>query len=339
MPNHVSIIFISTISSHLNLCTVSGKLRKVPSEDGRGGIIYRPIENCPCAYEPYLSYTDFINHVLKGDGDYLAAVRRYDEIMKYMCKYSDESLPCMTTDKNLISFTNGVLSLSPRVFHLYTEPLPESVSGHIARHHISSQYTGSTDTPLMDQILQHQFEDGDGRIEQLFATIGRTFFKIRERDHWDVVAILLGRGQGKSTIMSVIAALFNPRSVAELDSSHEKMFGLQSTLGKELVMISDAPEKIFKVLSQDVFQKMVSGGEISVNIKYKPTIVCTWTTPLFIASSVMLDYDDDEGEISRRLVIFPFENFLNPGALDTTLSNRIISSELPNIVARSLQGN
>ena len=313
--------------------TVSGKLLKVPLGKNRGGYIYHPIENCPCAFEPYMSYEDFINHVLKEDTDYMADVRRHSELVTYLCKYSDEFLPCMKpADRNLISFSNGVLDISTREFHLYSDPLPESVEGHVARKHIPLQYTGSTDTPVMDSILRYQFEEGDGQIELLFAMIGRTFFKICERDRWGVVPILLGHGIGKSTIMSIISAMFNSKSVGEIRTNR----CMHRVFCNELILIQNLQKKISKVISPDVFEKMVSGEQIRLRMKYKPSIICTWTAPLFMESNVMLDYDDDLTH--RRLVVFRFEKSPSRDAIDTTLSKRIIDSELPNIVARSLLG-
>ena len=285
-----------------------------------------------------MTYATFINHVLGRNDEYLANIRLHDDLMTYLRKYnSEDSLPLMKSDRNLLSFSNGVLCLSTQKFHLYAVPLPDYIVGRVARHHIPCLYTGSTDTPLMDRILRHQFEEGDGRIEQLFAMIGRTFFKIRERDSWDVMAMLLGeRKTGKSTILAIIAAMFNPASVGEIEDNR---FGLQKTYNKELVLIRDAPAKISKILSQEVFQKMVCGERINVKIKYNSPIACIWSTPLFMESDTMMDYDDGRGQISRRVVIFRFEKLLSPDSIDPTLSERIITTELPNIVARCLQGN
>jgi hypothetical protein len=127
-----------------------------------------------------MTYADFINHVLKGNDYYLANVRRHDELLSYLCKYKEDSLPILKSDTNLLSFSNGVLELSTREFHSYSEPLPESIIGRVARHHIHSPpYTGSTETPLFDRVLNYQFDKGDGQYETLLALIGRTFFAVR----------------------------------------------------------------------------------------------------------------------------------------------------------------
>ena len=184
----------------------------------------------------------------------------------------------------------------------------------------------------MDSILRYQFEEGDGQIELLFAMIGRTFFKICERDRWGVVPILLGHGIGKSTIMSIISAMFNSKSVGEIRTNR----CMHRVFCNELILIQNLQKEISKVISPDVFEKMVSGEQIRLRMKYKPSIICTWTAPLFMESNVMLDYDDDLTH--RRLVVFRFEKSPSRDAIDTTLSKRIIDSELPNIVARSLLG-
>ena len=126
-----------------------------------------------------MTFKSFINTVFKGNDDFLASVRRHEEIMTYLCKYEEDSLPILKSDTDLLSFSNGVLEISTLEFHSYSEPLPESVIGRVARHHIQSPYTGSTETPLFDQVLNYQFNEGDGQYETLLALIGRSFFAVR----------------------------------------------------------------------------------------------------------------------------------------------------------------
>lgn len=118
-------------------------------------------------------------------------------------------------------------------------------------------------------------------------------------------------GTGKSTIIEVIAAMFSKRAIAEIDGNHEKVFGLHSKSDKELILIRDAPKTLSVVLPQEHFQKMISGEAIQISVKFKTAFASDWTVPMIGASNHPLDYNDNQGQISRRVVMFKFEKMLS----------------------------
>ena len=303
----------------------------------KAGMVYSPIPGCPCAYEPLMSYEDHINHVLKGDSDYVSRVKHHLDLVTYMNVYNEDAFPRLETDVDLLSFANGVLILSTYAFIPYSDYADSELAGRVARHHIPSDWTDDTTTPLFDKILAHQFGETDCRLEVLYALIGRLFFQVRQLDHWEVMPFFLGEaGTGKSTVLSVISAMFAKSATADIDCNTQKTFGLQEMYDKEVVMIKDAPEKMSEVLSQEILQKMVTGETIHISVKHRPAFDVTWKAPILAASNHPFDYKDNQGQMSRRVVIFRFDSPLASSMADTTLESRILSTELPNLVARSL---
>ena len=76
-------------------------------------------------------------------------------MLKYLQNYTRIArLPELEPDRDLISFANGVVRLSDITF----TPSAEIVEGHpmagaTAYHYIPHEWTGSSDTPLLNRIL------------------------------------------------------------------------------------------------------------------------------------------------------------------------------------------
>jgi hypothetical protein len=73
----------------------------------RDGMIYKPRdEKKRCAYEPYMKYADFINHVLQGNMIYTSAPKRFADLMKHLENYNDKELPFIKINRRYIAFQN-----------------------------------------------------------------------------------------------------------------------------------------------------------------------------------------------------------------------------------------
>lgn len=296
--------------------------------------IYAPVPGCPCAYTPLEEvgeFGQFINHVFRDNALFHKTVKNYDELMAYLVKINPPHLPELKVDRGLLSFANGVLVLDRA--QLVAHDAPE-VQGRVARNHIPCEYTGSHDTPLVDLILAHQFGHQPRVIDTLHVLLGRLLFRVRQHDNWQVVPLLVGEaGSGKSTLLNVVSALFDPASVGEIDCNNEKAFGLQDKYAKELLTVSDMPQRMSDHLPQEQFQKMVSGDHVQVSVKYGTAFSLKWDVPMLFAGNQLLDYKDDAGQTSRRVVPFYFRSGVG-GATITTLEDDIKAAELPNLVAK-----
>lgn len=214
----------------------------------------------------------------------------------------------------------------------------EELAGRVARNHIPLQFTGDTATPLFDQILKAQYPDeGDGRPDMLCALMGRVLFDVKKLDNWQVVPLIIGEGgTGKSCILDVVDAFFDPSAVCEIDSNFEAKFGLQDKYEKEVIFIRDAPHNMSAVLNQGTFQKMVSGDGTQVSKKNMDAVHVKWRVPMIAASNAMFDYKDNASQVSRRVVPFWFNKVLSAGDVDGALVDMIKTQELPNVIARCL---
>jgi hypothetical protein len=324
-------------------------------------MVYAPIEGCPCAYVPFLTFGDFLNHVLKGDPDYIDNMRRIGELETYLAKCNEDAFPKLVRDADLLSFSNGVLVLSEARFVAYpaaAEPganedvdaddvaivpasptdglaeLAEELRDRVARHHIDAPFVGSVDTPLFDRVVLSQLSPEVAHT--LLLLMGRLLFAVGARDNWQVMPFIIGAGgTGKSILLDVVAAQFAPSAVGSLSSNQEQTFGLDGKVDCDLIIGRDLPHKMSAVLSQEVFQSMVTGEKVPVPRKGAVALDVQWRVPLIFASNHMPDYADNAGQVARRVVpIF----FKKPVAeKDPTLLRRIKAQEMPAVVLRSLR--
>ena len=319
----------------LEYAALSKNLKRSPAEM----MVYAPITGCPSAYERYMSFESFIQTTLKGDRDFRSNPNRFRDLETYMVKYNEDAFPQMVRDKNVLSFKNGILLLSTNTFVSYdSEQYVVNHKGTIARHHIPSDFdTKRDDTPLFDSIMDAQFDENDGRKEMMYAMIGRLFFEVTQLDNWQVMTLILGEaGTGKSTIFRIVEEMFNPLAIGEIDANLEKTFGLQDKATKEVMFIRDAPMKMSQILPQEQFQKMVTGEGIQISVKHKMAYTVNWRSHILAGANKCFDYEDNAGQISRRVAIFHFTKSLDQSQIDVNLASNIIKDELPIIIKKSL---
>ena len=306
------------------------KLRKLD------GNVYKRL--VPCAYEIWMSYEKFINHVLRGDQVYNSTPRMFGDVHKFLTSYDEDGFRNIEVDRDLISFSNGVLRLSTREFTPYDED-PFPLEGRIARHHIDRPFTGSTETPLFDGMVMYQFHDDADTYNLLLTCIGRLFFEVGEHDNWQVMPFLYGdAATGKSTLIDVVKGCFSGSSIATLTNNMEVKFGLEGKHEAELMIAPDIPKEMHNVIDQQIWQNMVSGEDIQVPRKNQRALSSVkWRVPQLWAGNVLPDYKDHGGCVSRRLIVFNYRRWVDSSRRDTTLLRRILSSELPALVLKSIE--
>ena len=109
------------------------------------------------------------------------------------------------------------------------------LAGRAARHHIPLPYGGPEGTPMLDMVLDAQF-DADAK-QLLLAMIGRLLFCVGKLDGFQVMPYLVGiGGTGKSLILSVVKAMFAPGTVGNLSPRREEVFGMANIADKHVVI-------------------------------------------------------------------------------------------------------
>ena len=189
-------------------------------------------------------------------------------------------------------------------------------------------------TPLWDGLLRLQMDEETKVF--LEGMLGRLFYPLKALDDWQVLVMLKGDGgTGKGTVLSLVTAMFPDRDVGTITSTFEQKFGLHPLYTKRLVTVPDMPRDIASVLDQQLFQSMVSGDDVPVprkNVMALPKV--PWRVAMLWASNYLMNNNDPGGAISRRVLVFLFENkVLKSG---DTLAARIKRDELVAVLVRCL---
>ena len=295
------------------------------------GCVYKPIQNCPCAYEVFCTYAEYINLSLRGNDAYMRNPNRFDDCKRFLENYKIAEMPELEPDDDLISFSNGVYVLSESSFVPYSDSEIEAMKNRVARKHIDAEFSGSTDTPLFDKILSAQFDVEVSEI--VHALLGRLMFPVGKFDNWQVFPYLIGvGGTGKSQILKIPQEFYPDNAIGLLPTTKEDVFGLANLFDKKIVIGCDVREKMSKVLEQENLQSMTCGERMTVQRKQKEAISVIWSAPLIIGSNHEPDYVSKGGNLSRRIVSIRFDNPVTSPQED--LWDILKEKELPSILLK-----
>ena len=299
-----------------------------------GMVLKRISKNVP-VYESLSKYKTFLTARLANNAQLKAFPQHFKNLLLYMDNVDDDAFPFVKRDRKYIGFSNGMLNIVSGTLERYDC----HNTGVSPRHYINQvcQFDDLS-TPLFDSIFCYQLECGDESdavYTYLLGLIGRLFYDVGEFDRFDVMPLIVGdTSTGKSTLVDIVSAMFAPDRIGVVDSSHEDVFGLQSMYEKELVVSSEIPDNMARMLASDKFKKMVCGEKIEVPIKHGVAETVTWRVPMIMCGNDYPRYRNEKGAISKRLAIFSFTRYVD--IQDSSLKNRIIDEELSRLVVKSL---
>ena len=177
--------------------------------------------------------------------------------------------------------------------------------------------------PEMDTIFSSQNLSPDTSMWCLIM-LARLFFKVGERDKWQVVFFIKGvAASGKSTLAKLIRYLYPGNLTSTLSANIEPKFGL-SAIYKGLICVCAEVREDFG-LNQADWQSAASGEEVSIAIKNKTAIQHLWDTQLFFLGNELPDYKNASGSVARRIFMIEFNNAIRNGG-DPLLFEKLISN-------------
>lgn len=176
-------------------------------------------------------------------------------------------------------------------------------------------------TPHFQSILDYQEFPEEVCRWMYILLCGRLLHEVSELDEWQVMPFLKGKAKtGKSTILTrVCKQFFHTLDVGVISNNVESKFGLSAVDGKMLFIAPEVSEKF--QLEQCDFQTMISGEDTSVAVKFQTAKAVRWTVPGAMAGNQSPGYSDNQGSISRRLIVFAFRNKVKKG--DTQLGKKL----------------
>ncbi|MCX0422561.1 toprim domain-containing protein [Aeromonas veronii] len=243
-----------------------------------------------------------------------------------------EMIPLMAVPRDdLIGFANGVYDMAARAFRphspadgllshngiTYGEPLPGE--------------TLETSAPYFSKWLAHAAESDVAKMERIKAAL---FMVLANRYDWQLFLEVTGEGgSGKSVMANLCELLVGSRNVGSSSMKRlESDFGLESVWDKRLILLPDQP----KYAGDGATLKAITGGdEVSINQKGKPMFSGKVRAVVLATNNEPMVFTERRGGVSRRRVIFTFNNVVAEADKDPQLGEKI-AAELPVIIRHLL---
>jgi hypothetical protein len=256
-------------------------------------------------------------------------VNTVDQLEQYYVESENPSFPALKKNRNMFSFDDGVYDARSGEFHRYSEMSPTSeVRKYCAARHFTKPFPGEhyagpgdisrwRDIPTLGvrKVFEYQGLScrdetatglkADSVEDWFYRLVGRMFFEIGELDDFQVFIYLLGRaGTGKSTLAHYAAAgVYEDEDVKQGDNMIERQFGLWPLIDALIVKFTEVKANF--QLDQAQLQEMVSGGSVAVARKnLKAAHLSKWSAHLVMCGNEMPGYQDRQGSLRRRYVIF-----------------------------------
>lgn len=254
----------------------------------------------------------------------------YNSLLNFMRNIEHNDFKFININYNFLGFQNGILNLETAEF-IKEEDVDTDI---IVRKYIDKEFK-ITETPLLDKYFKYQFDNEV--IQYVYFMAGRCLTKIK--DKFDVMPLFYGQSRtGKSLILELIKYSFNGNQISNLSKTFQDKFGLAEVSGSQIFACDDMPPNISSVFPKSTFQSIVSNGSVSCPIKgvQKTIEIGNWDIPLIWCSNYLPNYSEDSGEITDRIFLINYENYVPENERDISLLNKIIDLEYSSFIYKAI---
>lgn len=285
----------------------------------------------PFVYECMWNIPEFIEFIFEDDELFNQSMDNFRQMEAFVSKRDMKGFRKLEYDMEWFAFENGALNIETMEF-FPMNALPQK--DIVARKYIAQKLDpNNLNTKLFDELIDFQCQD-PVVSEWLYIFIARLLFP-PSHDKLDVIPYIYGeRSTGKSTLRNIVAQFFPPESIATLNSTYEKKFGLFNIINKQVLLASDLPENLADTIQLDVLKAMACGEQLSIAVKYQQARMEECKTPALFISNFLPNYRDTNGAVSKRFAIFIWRNYVE--RQDAYMEQRIIDQELSSILYKAL---
>ncbi|MBG9587991.1 DNA primase family protein [Cytobacillus firmus] len=234
----------------------------------------------------------------------------------------------MNTKRNYINVKNGMLSLKTFTLHPHSPEFLSTVQ-------IPIEYDPNATAPQFMSFMKAITIDDSQLINVHQETVG--YWLTIETKAEKAVYYYGGGANGKSVMASIVTALVGEDNVSSVPlSEFSQTFGMENLIGKSLNIAAEN-EMGGKALKTENFKAIVSGDNITINIKYRPAInYRPYCRLVFLVNNLPDSSDVTEGYF-RKIIIVPFPRTFKKEERNVELKNELLK-ELPGILNWAIQG-
>ncbi|EFJ4094960.1 DNA primase [Escherichia coli] len=232
---------------------------------------------------------------------------------------------------DLLPFANGALDLKTGEFSPHT---PEN---WITTHN-GIEYTPPApgenirdNAPNFHKWLEHAAGKDPRKMMRICAAL---YMIMANRYDWQMFIEATGDGgSGKSTFTHIASLLAGKQNTVSAEmTSLDDAGGRAQVVGSRLIVLADQP----KYTGEGTGIKKITGGDpVEINPKYEKRFTAVIRAVALATNNNPMIFTERAGGVSRRRVIFRFDNIVSEAEKDRELPEKI-AAEIPVIIRRLL---
>ncbi|WP_115729092.1 DNA primase family protein [Escherichia coli] len=232
---------------------------------------------------------------------------------------------------DLLPFANGALDLKTGEFSPHT---PEN---WITTHN-GIEYTPPApgenirnNAPNFHKWLEHAAGKDPRKMMRICAAL---YMIMANRYDWQMFIEATGDGgSGKSTFTHIVSLLAGKQNTVSAEmTSLDDAGGRAQVVGSRLIVLADQP----KYTGEGTGIKKITGGDpVEINPKYEKRFTAVIRAVVLATNNNPMIFTERAGGVSRRRVIFRFDNIVSEAEKDRELPEKI-AAEIPVIIRRLL---
>ncbi|EER1713793.1 DNA primase [Escherichia coli] len=241
------------------------------------------------------------------------------------------ALPMGEPSGDLLPFANGVLNLKTGEFF---PPSPE----HWLTTSNGIEYTPPVpgenihdNAPNFHKWLEHAAGKDPRKMMRICAAL---YMIMANRYDWQMFIEATGDGgSGKSTFTHIASLLAGKQNTVSAEmTSLDDAGGRAQVVGSRLIVLADQP----KYTGEGTGIKKITGGDpVEINPKYEKRFTAVIRAVVLATNNNPMIFTERAGGVSRRRVIFRFDNIVSEAEKDRSLPEKI-AAEIPVIIRRLL---
>lgn len=237
----------------------------------------------------------------------------------------------LTEDKGrIVNLSNGLLDIVTRELKPHTPAFVSLAQSPVV-------YDKDATAPTWIQCVQTWMEGEDAENKSKVLQQYAGYCLTSSMKYAKMLFLVGDGGNGKSTFADTIRMVIGRQATANIDLEDlSSAFGLEGLIGKRLNIVEEVSGNFYH---SHILKKLVSGEEVTINIKYKPQFTFTPQAKFIFAVNQMPRVDDASMASERRMLTVHFKNSFRANA-DTSLRSKdgLLAKELSGVLNWMLEG-
>ncbi|EPM6405075.1 DNA primase family protein [Escherichia coli] len=232
---------------------------------------------------------------------------------------------------DLLPFANGALDLKTGEFSPHTPENWITTNNGIEYTPPAPGENIRDNAPNFHKWLEHAAGKDPRKMMRICAAL---YMIMANRYDWQMFIEATGDGgSGKSTFTHIASLLAGKQNTVSAEmTSLDDAGGRAQVVGSRLIVLADQP----KYTGEGTGIKKITGGDpVEINPKYEKRFTAVIRAVVLATNNNPMIFTERAGGVSRRRVIFRFDNIVSEAEKDRELPEKI-AAEIPVIIRRLL---